>query len=353
MAASFDPKIDYLGRGVDGRTPPNTWLDALDKYSANKIWDIHQKNKNIEIMKVDTENCEQNERSRNCELNVGGSLSVAPHKSLQLGGKLQAKRDIRHSQTCRTVLKTMRVATMLDDTSNDPNILRRGGKSPTHYTKYERELSRFILEHTEVQQDKQHTQATTGTDRPTGKQIRDLKGKDPVARLDDYLRDLRARTKSDTSQLLWEELADACCAFLDQYKYTHYVYNLKLGASSQELEETDNSLKAIAVGVKATTAQHVDTTVQGGLQKKTDCATTRNETRGSLKDAVVTSEEVIEVNLKPVTELINKTSRELKIMMEALLRSYSSSKANTLEFHCPFVFTTIEVTNNGLVIVKR
>ena len=241
MATSVDQKLDYLGRGVDGRTPRDTWLDALNTYSASKVQDIHTGNKNIKIMKVNTGNCEKNE---NRELNAGGSLSVTAHESFQLGGKLQVKRDTLHSETCRTVFKTTTVLTMVDDTSNDPNIL---GKPPTHYTNYERELSQFILEHIEAQQDKQHVEAS-GSD--TGKPIRDLKGKDPVARLDDYLKDLRGRKKIETSQRLWEELANACCAFLDKYKFTHYVYNLKLGASSQELEETDNSRKATDVGVQ-------------------------------------------------------------------------------------------------------
>ena len=28
---------DYLGRGVDGRTPPETWLGELDAYSHKKF----------------------------------------------------------------------------------------------------------------------------------------------------------------------------------------------------------------------------------------------------------------------------------------------------------------------------
>ena len=78
---------------------------------------------------------------------------------------------------------------------------------------------------------------------------------------------------------------------------------------------------------------YVDTGVQGGVKWNTDSTITLKETRGCLKDAVVTSEEVIEANLKPVTELINKTSQQLKIIMKALLRSYSSSKNKTLELH--------------------
>ena len=88
MAKSVDQKLDYLGRGVDGRTPHDTWLDALDMYSASKVQDIHPKNKNIKIAEVDTENCEMNETSRNCEVNAGGTVNVAPHESFQLGGKL-------------------------------------------------------------------------------------------------------------------------------------------------------------------------------------------------------------------------------------------------------------------------
>ena len=36
---------DYLGRGVDGRTQPETWLDVLDEYSREKFEMCIQKKK--------------------------------------------------------------------------------------------------------------------------------------------------------------------------------------------------------------------------------------------------------------------------------------------------------------------
>jgi hypothetical protein len=34
---------------MDGRTPPEMWLDALDAYSSGKIRNVHPKEENISV----------------------------------------------------------------------------------------------------------------------------------------------------------------------------------------------------------------------------------------------------------------------------------------------------------------
>ena len=331
MANCDHSKLDCLGIGLDGRIPQESWLDALCA-SNIKIREVHPQKQNIEIKKFDKRNSEVNETSRNHALNAGGNLSAKPHESLQLGGKLQVKRDARHSKKSHTVLRTTRVVTMLDDISKDPqNFITRGSKPHIHYTKYECDLSRFILEYIEVEQDKQQVQEVTDSD--TGKLVKDLKGNNPVIKLDEYVKSLKARREREVSQRLWEEIANACCAFLDKNKCTHYVYSIELGASSQESEETDNSSKAVSVKATAKAVESVDAKLGGGLQTDTESAIIRSELRGLIDGDVVTVEEVISADLEPVTELINRRSPELKLVMEALLRSYRSGKSLFFQLH--------------------
>ena len=311
---------DYLGRGVDGRTPPETWLDALDAYSSAKIRNVHPKEENIFVKPVSQYKFQLNCQTKKSSMNAEGNFNVKPHPVLQLGGKLTAKRDTSKMWKSHKTHHITRRVIMYDDTSKDPGTITRNG---THYTKYECELSQFILEHIGALQREAKEESATDEDETLGKEIADLKGEDAVAKLDDYLNDVRRRKKRESTQHLWQIIADACCAFMDERKYTHYVHNIVLGASSQESFDADHSSSAISGGVQGKGADYADVGATGGVHKERKRNSIKNDTRGAVDSSgAVTNEEVIDVALKPVSVLINRNSRELKVLMEGLLCCY-------------------------------
>ena len=214
---------------------------------------------------------------------------------------------------------------MLQDTSQDPHIIKREGTNPPiHYTKYERELSQFILEYIDTMQ----TEASTkGGEEATatylGKMIKDLKEGDSVARLEEYLQ--HARSEKELCQQIQQTLANACCAFIKEKPYTHYVKSITLGAIQQESYVSEDSNHNISAGAHVTGLDVVDGSLEGGHQVDSKSNITRNESRGTIDsdNGKVIAEEVIEASMEPVSSLINKKSRELKIIVEWLLKYYS------------------------------
>lgn len=160
--AITEPRLDYLGRGVDCRTPPETWLDTLDHYSAEKIRHINDKNINeMQISKKESRS-KCSKKTSTCQFKA--KLHLKPHEVLKLGGELKAKQCVSNTDEVHINYHGSRVVTMLDDTSNDPDIITREG---SHYIRYECQLIQFILKHIEREKHKANTKSSdaTGTDK--------------------------------------------------------------------------------------------------------------------------------------------------------------------------------------------
>ena len=322
-------KIDYLGRGVDGRTPPETWLDELDAYSSEKIRDLHPEGENFKAdYQVHRRISESRSQLGLSVMRAKGKLGVNLHPALQLGAKLSAKRDTSKKLEKHKYHNITRRMTMIDDTSKDPGTITRNGK---HYTKYECQLSQFILEHIEFLQRKANKESAA--DKYLGREITDLKGEDAVVKLEEYFGDVRERKKSESTQHLWQMVADACCSFMDEKKYTHYVYHIVLGASSQDsFDERESSIE-LSGGINAKGTDSVDVGMKGGFQKARKGNSVTKDTRGEVdSDGVVTNEEVIGVKLKPVSVLINRKSWELKVLIEGLLCCYDQKEKGEIMY---------------------
>jgi hypothetical protein len=336
-------ELDYLGRGVDCREPKDTWLDKLDAHGGSKLRDLAPNVGNIIQNSVQKNKTEWRNETTESKKGIEGNVKVTPHKGLRLGGELKVKRYGSETTKKYGVHSfSTRIVTMRKDTSQDPDIVKRDGTDPPiHYTKYQKELSQFILEHIGTMQ----TEASTkgGEDATClGKMIKDLKEGDPVARLEEYLQ--HTRSEKELYQLACQTLVNACCSFIKEKPYTHYVKSITLGAIEQDsgyksqdssrAYVIDGSLEGYHQAVSkdsgynspdSTGANVVDDSLEGGHQAISKSNVTRNLSRGKIDSGTVTADAVIEASMEPVSSLINKTSRELKTIMERLLQYYSTA----------------------------
>ena len=324
QTTEIDPtKLNYLGRGVDCREPRKTWLETLDTLRTDKIRDLAPNNGNIEENQIKNSETVSSNETTESKKGIQGSAKVPLCKGPNLGLELKVKRDTSTTTKSRTESRSTKIVTMCKDTSQDPNIISRDGKPPIHYTKYEIELSQFILEHIKTMQTESSFEGEEQT--CLGKTVDDLEGNDPVARLEDYLQHAKS-LKVEICQQIRQTLANICCSFINKEKpYTHYVRSITLGAILQESYESQDSNCDISGGAQASMPDVTDGSVQGSYQVVNNSVITRNESRGHIDSdsGNVTVEEVIEASMEPVSSLINKKSRELRIIMEWLLQCYS------------------------------
>jgi hypothetical protein len=320
--AQVASKSDYLGRGVDSKEPKDTWLDKLATYGASKIRDLAPNDGNIIENPVNKEKKKLGNETTEGKKGVEGSLNVTPHRVLKLGGELKVKRDSSKTTKYQEKSRSTRTVTMIDDTSKDPDIVKRDGTNPPiYYTKYEQELCQFILKHIDT---KQTEASTKGGEEATclGKMIKDLEKGDPVARLEEYLE--HARSAKELYQQTCQTLANACCSFIAKKPYTHYVRSITLGAIQQKSYELQDSNHDTSGGAHVTGADVVDGSIKGGHQAvgKSDVTSKLSRGKYDSDSGTVTVEEVIEASMEPVSSLINERSRELKIIMGRLIQYY-------------------------------
>ena len=116
--------------------------------------------------------------------NAEGNFNVKPHPVMHLGGKLTAKHDTSKMWMSHKIHHITKRVVMYDDTSKDPGTIMRNN---THYTKYECELSQFILDHIDELQREAKNESAADEEMNLGKEIADLEGEDAVAKLEVYL----------------------------------------------------------------------------------------------------------------------------------------------------------------------
>lgn len=323
-------KLDYLGRGVDCREQRQTWLETLDALGSDKLRDLAPNNRNLTHNVVKKNKIESSNETTERKKGVDSSAKATLHKGLNLGGELKVRRDISTTKKCRIDSRSTKIITMDKDTSQDPNIISRDDNPPIHYTKYEKELSQFILEHIDTMQREASTKGEDAT--RLGKTIKNLEGCDPMERLEDYLQDAGSKKELCLTQQIQQTVANACCFFIGDKPYTHYVRSITLGAIQQESCESQDSSHDTSGGAQISMPDVIDGSLQGGYQATNTSSITRNQSRGEIDtdSGNVIVEEVIEASMEPVSTLINKKSRELKIIMKRILQFYSQGKKGAI-----------------------
>ena len=294
-----DAKLDYLGRGVNCRTPPDTWLNALDIYRGSKV--VACNSKSVNVTPIAEKHLETVNETNQCTKSGGCSMNIKPHECTRLLGELTVNCSTSTTTKCqKKCIVTKKVAM----TSIDPDIPSKDGGTQ-QCTKYERDLCEFILKYIEEMQKEQ-------TD--LGKQIADLKDGNPEDKLDKYLSDAKK------SKEIWQMVADACSFFLDETKHTHYVSCIGLGAVQSESMKSKEDSTNMGFKAGANAIESVDFSCQAQSQSRKEENATMIDERGEIDGSTdsVTTEEVIEVTLTPVFKLIKNKS--LRSLMKALLQ---------------------------------
>ena len=283
-------KIDYLGRGVDCRTPKDTWFNKLDNYSGDRI--IAQKK--MDIIEIPITTTREEAVDETVQSITGGEcgIGIKPHECVNLFGEVTAKRytctAIKHRETIK-VTKMMQIKSI-------------------KCKKYEQGLCEFIIEYIKENQE-EHIDLGK---RPTNR--------NPKDRLEEYLS--AAKKSKDPSSLLWmwQTVANACSLFLDKTMSTHYVSGIKLGAGQQESTDSKECGTNVACGAGVNTCQVASCSAQAQYQRGSKRSIFMKEERGVIdkRSGAVTTEEVIEVTLTPLFELIEH--KNLHKIMQELLR---------------------------------
>lgn len=314
-------KLEYLGRGVDCRTPRNTWLSILDACDGNKI--VPHDRKNVKVTTVAAKHSDSVDKTSQCSKGGGCSLSIKPHECAKLVGELTVNRSTSTATTHQNKFIITKMATM---TNINPDIL--GKDRSIHCTEYERWLCEFILKHIGEMQKEQH-ELTDHTD--LGKTISTLKARNPVDKLEKYLSEAKESKEASSRKQIWQTVADACSLFLDETRCTHYVSSIVLGAEWCESTETETRTTSIAGEAGGSAVEIVGPSLQAQYQTNREESTFMTEERGVVdkKTGSVTTEEVIEAKLTPVFQLIKK--KELCLLMKALLHCYDQSYRGKLQ----------------------
>ncbi len=282
---------DYLGRGVNCRTPNNTWLNVLDTYSGDRP--IAQEKIKIKVTDTAIKHEEVVDETDQSTTGVEIGMSITPHECASLFGDLTVKRYtctmIKHREMLK-VTKVVRIASK-------------------ECKKYEQDLCDFIIKSIEENQEEQID---------LGKQLINQNSKD---RLTEYLSDVKKSKDART----WQTVADACSSFLDEKKCTHYVSCIKLGAKRHEATELKKHGTNVAGGAGISACQGASCFAQAQYQTGSEINVVINDEQGVISESngAVTTEEVIEATLAPLFELIE--SSELRVIMQALLCCHGST----------------------------
>ena len=293
----LDAKLDYLGRGVDCRSPRNTWLKTLDTYSDDKIASCNSKS--VKVTPIKEKRLEAVDETNQCTKSGRCGLNIKPHECAKLLGQLTVDRCTSRATKCKKKCIITKKAT-----TDGPDILSKDGGTQ-QCIKYERDLCEFILKYIEEMQKEQ-------TD--LGKQIVDIKDGNPEDKLEKYL------SEAKKSKEIWQTVTDACSLFQDERKYTHYVSCIGLGAVLYESMKSKEHSTNIVCKAGVNMVESADCSCQAQYQSKREENATMIDERGEIDDSTdsVTTEEVIEVTLMPVFELIK--NRSLRFLMKALLQ---------------------------------
>ena len=304
----IDPKLDYLGKGIDCRKPSDTvtWLDELD-HADYRVRNLDPKK--IRTKSVTKGRKETRDGIIESKIEGEGSISATPHESLQLSANLEGKKGISKTTKYEIEIITTKIATMHKDVSEDLNPII--GRDGAHYTKYEEELSRFILK---------HIMETKGANL-------NLKGDNSVIMLDSYLDVQHARAKGESAKPIWQTIADACDSFVqEKVPYTQYASSISLGAVRVVSHKLQDSSSDIAGGFQGKVMDIANANLKAGCNLVNKINITSNWTRGKIDSSgTVQVEEVIEIILEPVSNLLN--TQELETIMKRLLQLYSPSKS--------------------------
>ena len=109
--------------------------------------------------------------------------------------------------------------------------------------------------------------------------------------------------------------------------------NIVSGALSQQSSNVAQSSTDVSGEVHGKGGGYAGIGARGNFHRIIKQNSIMKDTRGTVDSSgVVTKEEVIDVAVNPVSSLINRKSRELKLLMEVLLCSYNQhGKGETIQ----------------------
>ena len=309
MATEMSLEIDhtllrYLGRGAQEDS-------SLEKL-GNNIWGLPLTEEYIEVASQATNRSEFTNTTSKSTKGAECCAGVKPNECIKIGGGAKASRDSsKMKENGSTAISTKTATIRYTD-------MHGGGNAQAdsiHYAIYEQSLSEDVLK---VIGNAQHDKGDFG------KLITDLSGENSVDKLQDYIQDLK-KWERESSQRIWQMVANTCCSFLVEKKYTSYVHSIELGAVVCVSKQSRKCSTSMACGAQANAGECVDGSCQIRSQRAKQVTLTTIEGRGELNEdeSAVKNEEVIKVHTKPVFHLIKQ--KELKLIMKKVLSCYCKS----------------------------
>ena len=130
------------------------------------------------------------------------------------------------------------------------------------------------------------------------------------------------------------KIAEICNKFISQYKVTHYVSSIQLGASGYEVITESRRGRRFGAGSHIGVQKIAAGSVSGSHSRSHHKKTTDVRKNGviELKDGIATvkrgshNEAVGGIQVRPISDLI--TSRKLKEIMQKALVRYTESKGD-------------------------
>ena len=130
------------------------------------------------------------------------------------------------------------------------------------------------------------------------------------------------------------EIAEICSKFISQYKVTHYVSSIQLGASGYEVITESRKGHKLGMGTHIGVQKIAAGSASGSHSKNQHKKTTDVRKIGviELKDGIATvkrgthNEAVVGIQVRPISDLM--TSRKLKEILQKALVGYTESKGD-------------------------
>ena len=333
--ATFNPidqsKLHYkfLGWGVDCRKPEHEWQESLQRYDGHQIRDLAIDDRNIHVIPISEVMSIEEIRIKSTSGGLGGGMGASSFNINASFGIQVTVKKVSKEQT-NTKYQLTRTATLPSHICYDPNtITLESNKKEDQYSLFEQVLSNYILEFIERKQ--------IDSDSHHGKKIRDLQGENPITKLDDYTNDPKCQ---------WKLIADACTSFVEEYGYTHYVYSITLGTQEEEKLHSWDSPQQLSGNVGGGgEIRSKDIKAEGkvGLEHSMEGKYEQKHTKGEAANNTVTTEEVINWHMKPVSSLINDKSQNLKHIMESLLKRYAEIKRGKLKSRMSNAYSLVNI----------
>ena len=341
--AGLDPyhrkKVQYLGRVVDCSNPMTykEWWKLLDANDRDPVRKIAGGAKNLDVNPTTSTDTVKEEKEEESRTQADCGATLAPYKGIKVGSGFHLERQNTASTKTSVKYKATATITFLQDTSKDPpNDIT--GSDNTHHTKFETGLCGHILQEIEIKL-RENIEEIVKEMEGEDAELTEVKEKlqSMKSTLDKLLEDkakslftkFEEFTKSSDPQIVWSMVANACTSYVDrkQFRCTHYVHCITLGATAQESEIIESKTTTKSGKGDLQGSDYVDAKVEVESKTFHKSKSTTTLTRGT-ED----KQEVIAITTRAVSDLISSQSPaflKLKGVMEMLIRRYNTIDKGT------------------------